>query len=152
MSSMISLQAPVPVRNVITSPVVSVSSSPSVPASTNAVPPPKKAGISSAPACPDVIHCQEMYIKTDTEAHVDICSEKSNSVSCSTFTSYVERENFSREGKKVFNVRRSNLVKDVLAKYKLFFRDGITPIHVKFVEDPNAIDAGGPLREMFTLF
>ena len=54
--------------------------------------------------------------------------------------------------KKVFNVRRSNLVKDVLAKCKLFYRDGITPIHVKFVEDPNTIDAGRTLREMFTLF
>ena len=36
--------------------------------------------------------------------------------------------------------------------YKLFFRDDITPIQVKFVEDSNTIDAGGPLREMFTLF
>ena len=50
------------------------------------------------------------------------------------------------------DVRRFNLVKDVLAKRKLFFRDGITPIHVKFVEDQSTIDAGGPLREMFTLF
>ena len=55
----------------------------------------------------------------------------------------VEREIFSSKDKKVFNVRRSNLVKDVLAKCKLFFRDGIKPIHVKFVEDPNTIDAGG---------
>ena len=43
-------------------------------------------------------------------------------------------------------------VKDILAKFKLFFRDGITLIHVKFVEDSNTIDAGGQLREMFTLF
>ena len=49
-------------------------------------------------------------------------------------------------------VRRSNLVKDVLTKYKLFFRDGITPIHVKFAQDLDTIDAGGPLREMFALF
>ena len=43
-------------------------------------------------------------------------------------------------------------IKDVLIKCKLFFRGCTTPIHVKFVEDPNTIDAGGPLREMFTLF
>ena len=64
----------------------------------------------------------------------------------------VEREIFSSKDKKVFNVRRSNLVKDILAKFKLFFRDGITRIHVKFVEDSNTTDAGGQLREMFTLF
>ena len=64
----------------------------------------------------------------------------------------VEREIFSSKDKKVFNVRRSNLVKDILAKFKLFFRDGITLIHVKFVEDSNTTDAGGQLREMFTLF
>ena len=138
---------------------VSVSSSPSVPAST--VPPLKDASIYTKPAFPNVIHsipshkcpiCKEMYVETDIEAHVDICLEKSNSVSCSSFSSFVKRENFSSKDKKVFNVRRSNLVKDALAKRKLFFRDGITPIHVKFVEDPNTIDADGSLREMFTLF
>ena len=66
-----------------------------------------------------------MYIETDIEA------------------SFAERENFSRKDKKVLNVRRSNLVKDALAKCKLFFQGGIKPIPVKFVEDPNTIDAGG---------
>ena len=80
---------------------------------------------------------------------MEICLEKLNSVSCSSFESFAERENFFSKDKKVFNVRRSNLVKDVLAKCKLFFRDGITPIHVKFVEDPNTIDAGGPLTYSF---
>ena len=160
-SSMIPFEAPVPVTNVIASPVVSVSSSQSVPASTNAVPPLKNANISTTPASPVAIHsilsnkcpiCKEMYIETDIEAHLDICLEKTNAVSYSSFTSSVERENFSRKHKKVLNVRRSNSVKDVLAKCKLFFRDSITPIHVKFVEDPNTTDAGEPLREMFTLF
>ena len=127
----------------------------------HAVPPLKDKSIYTTPASTDVIHsipshkcpiCKEMYVETDIEAHVDICLEKSNSVSCSSFASFVERENFSSKDKKVFNVRRSNLVKDVLAKCKLFFRDGITPIYVKFAEDPNTIDAGGPLREIFTLF
>ena len=49
-------------------------------------------------------------------------------------------------------LRRSNLVKDVLTKYKLFFQDSITPILAKFAQELDAIDAGGPLREMFTLF
>ena len=49
-------------------------------------------------------------------------------------------------------LRRSNLVKDVLTKYKLFFQDSITPILAKFAQDLDAIDAGGPLRVMFTLF
>ena len=160
-SSMIPFEAPVPVTNVIPSPAVSVSSPQSFPATTNAVPLLKNASISTTPASPDVIHsipshkcliCKEMYIETDIETHVDICLEKTNSVSYSSFTSFVERENFSRKDKKVFTVRRSNLVKDVLAKCKLFFRDDITPIHVKFVEDLNTIDAGGPLRELFTLF
>ena len=160
-SSMIAFETPVPTTNVLPSPVVSVSSSPSVPTSTNTVPSLKDASIYTKPVSPDVIHsipshkcpiCKEMYVETDIEAHVDICLEKSNSVSCSSFSSFVKREHFSSKDKKVFNVRRSNLVKDVLAKCKLFYRDGITPIHVKFVEDPNTIDAGGPLREMFTLF
>ena len=93
-----------------------------------------------------------MYVETDIEAHVDICLEKYNYLPCSNFASFAEREDFSSKDKKVFNVWRSNLVKDVLAKCKLFFRDGITPTYVKFVEDPNAIDAGWPLIEMFTLF
>ena len=89
-----------------------------------------------------------MYIKTDIEAHVDICLEKTSSLSYSSFTRFVERENCSRQDKKVFTFRRSNLVKDVLAKCKLLFRDCITPIHVKFVEDPNTVDAGEPLRDI----
>ena len=149
---MIAFETPVPTTNVLPSPAVSVSSSPSVPASTNAVPPLKDASIYTKPAFSDVIHsipshkcpiCKEMYVKTDIEAHVDICLEKSNSVSSSIFASFVQRKHFCSKDKKVFNVRRSNLVKDVLAKCKLFFRDGIKPIHVKFVEDPNTIDAGG---------
>ena len=81
---------------------VSVSSSPSVPAST--VPPLKDASIYTKPAFPNVIHsipshkcpiCKEMYVETDIEAHVDICLEESNSVSCSSFSSFVKRENFS---------------------------------------------------------
>ena len=150
---MIAFETPVPTTNVLPSPAVSVSSSPSVPASTNAVPPLKNASIYTTPASPDVIHsiplhkfpiCKEIYVESDIEAHVDICLEKSNSVTCSSFASFVDRENFSSKDKKVFNVRRSNLVQYVLAKCKLFFRDGITPIDVKFVEDPNTIDAGGP--------
>ena len=93
-----------------------------------------------------------MYLETDIEAHVDICVEKPNSASCSSFASFLERENYSTKDKKVFNVQRSNLARDVLAKCKLLFRDGTTPIHVKFVEDPNRIDAGRSLREMFLLF
>ena len=157
-SSMIAFETPVPTTNVLPSPAVSVSSSPSVPASTNAVPPLKDASIYTKPAFSDVIHsipshkcpiCKEMYVKTDIEAHVDICLEISNSVSSSIFASFVQRKHFSSKDKKVFNVRRSNLVKDVLAKCKLFFRDSITPIHVKFVEDPNTTDAGGPLTHSF---
>ena len=144
-SSMIVFETPVPTTNVLPSPAVSVSSSPSVPASTNAVPPLKDASIYTKPAFSDVIHsipshkcpiCKEMYVKTDIEAHVDICLEKSNSVSSSIFASFVQRKHFCSKDKKVFNVRRSNLVKDVLAKCKLFFRDRIIPIHAKFVEDP----------------
>ena len=73
-------------------------------------------------------------------------------MSYSSFASFVKRETFSSKDNKVFNVRRSNFIKDVLVKCKLFFRGRTTPMHVKFVEDPNTIDAGGPLREMFTLF
>ena len=150
-------ETPVPVTNVILSPTVSVSSSQSVPASTN---PLKNASISTTPASPVVIHsipshkCQiykETYIETDIEVHLDTCLEKTNYLSYSSFKSFMEREKFSRKGKKVLTVQRSNLVKDVLAKCKLFLQDSITPLDVKFVEDPNAIDAGGPLREMFTL-
>ena len=160
-SSMIVFETPVPTTNVLPSPAVSVSSSPSVPASTNAVPPLKDASIYTKPAFSDVIHsipshkcpiCKEMYLETDIEARVDICLEKSNSVSCSSLAIFVEREIFSSKDKKLFNFRRSNLVKDVLAKCKLLFRDSITPILVKFVEYPNTIHAGGPLREMFSLF
>ena len=159
--SMIAFEWLVPTTNMLLSPAVSVSSSPSVPASTNAVPPLKDVSIYTTPASPDVIHsipshkcpiCKEMYVETDIEAHVDICLEKYNSVSCSSFASFAETENFSNKDKTLFNVQRCNLVKDVLAKCKLFFWDDITPIHVKFVEDPNTIDAGGSLREMFTLF
>ena len=154
-----SFEAPVPVTNVILSPAVSVSSSQSVPASTN---PLKNASISTTPASPVVIHSipshkcpiyKETYIETDIEAHVDTCLEKINYVSYSSFKSFMEREKFSRnrKGKKVLNVQRSNLVKDVLAKCKLLLQDSITPLDVKFVEDPNTIDVGGPLREMFTV-
>ena len=150
-------ETPVPVTNVILSPTVSVSSSQSVPASTN---PLKNASISTMPASPFVIHSisshkcpiyKEMYIETDIEAHVDTCLEKTNYVSYSSFKSFIEREKFSRKGKKVLNVQRSNLVKDVLSKCKLFLQDSITALDIKFVDDPNTIDAGGPLREMFTL-
>ena len=129
-SSVIVFETPVPTTNVLRSPAVLVSSSPSVPASTNAVPPSKDASIYTKPAFPDVIHsilshkcsiCKEMFVGTDIEAHVDICLEKSNSISCSSFANLVKRENFSSKDKKVFNVRRSHLVKDVLAKYNLFF-------------------------------
>ena len=154
-SSMIAFETPVPTTNVLPSPAVSLSPSPSVPASTNAVPPLKDASIYTTPASPDTIHSIPSHkcpicIETDIEAHMDICLEKFNSVSCSSFASFVERENFSIKDKKVFNARRNNSVKDVLAKCELFFRDGIAPIHVKYVEDPNTID--DPLREMFTLF
>ena len=150
-------EAPVPVANLILSPAVSVSSSQSVSARTN---PLKNASISTTPASPVVIHSipshkcpiyKEMYIETDIEAHVDTCLEKTNYGSYSNFKSFMKREKFSRKGKKVLNVQRSNLVKDVLAKCKLFLQESITPLDVKFVEDPNTIDAGGPLREMFTL-
>ena len=52
-----------------------------------------------------------------------------------------------------FVVRRNNLVKDVMKKLKLFFGDdkAIRPIKVEFVGEP-AVDDGGPLREMFSLF
>ena len=93
-------------------------------------------------------------------------------MSYSSFTSFVKIKIFPRKDKTVFNpfmhnaikwpyfknlavwvtVRRSNLVKDELTKYKLFFPDGITPIHVKFAQDLDTIDACGPLREMFALF
>ena len=125
LSSMIPFEALVPVTNVIPSPAVSVSSSQSVPVSINAVSPLKNASISTTPASPVVIHsipshkcpiCKEMYIATDIEEHVDICLEKTNSVSYISFTSFAEIENFSPKDKKVVNVRRSNLVKDVLAK------------------------------------
>ena len=160
-SSMIPFEAPVPVTNVIPSPAVSISSSQSVPASINAVPRLKNASISTRPASSVVIHaipshkcpiCKEMYIKTDIEAHVDIFLEKTNSMSYNSFTSFAEKENFSRKDKKVLNVRRNNLVKDVLGKCKLFFREGITPIHVTFVQDPNTIDAVELLRDMFKLY
>ena len=67
---------------------------------------------------------------------MDISLEKSNSVSCSSFASFVEKETFSSKGKTVFNVRRSNFVEDVLAKCELLFREDITPTYVKFLEDP----------------
>ena len=41
-----------------------------------------------------------MFIETDVEAHAHICLEKNNFVSYSSFTSFVERENFSRKDKK----------------------------------------------------
>ena len=106
---MIAFETPVPTTNVLPSPAVSVSSSPSVPASTNAVPPLKDASIYTKSASPDVIHsilshkcpiCKEMFVETDIEAHVDICLEKSSSVSCSSFASFVKRENFSSKAKK----------------------------------------------------
>ena len=108
-------EAPVPVKNVIPSPAVSVPSSPSVPASTNAVPSIKNTSISTTPASPGITHfvpsykcpiCKEIYIETNIEGHVNIDLEKTNSVSYSSFTSFVERETFSRKDKKVFNVRR----------------------------------------------
>ena len=111
--SMIAFETPVPTTNVLPSPAVSVSSSPSVPASTNAVPPLKDASIYTTPASPDVIHsipshkcpiCKEINVETDIEVHVDICLEKSNSASCSSFASFAERENFSSKDKKVFNI------------------------------------------------
>ena len=79
--SMITFETPVPMTNVIPSPAVSVSSSLSVPASTNAVPPLKDASIFNTPASPDFIHsipshkcpiCKEVYMETD----IDICLEK----------------------------------------------------------------------------
>ena len=112
-SSMIAFERTVPTANVLSSPVVLVSSFPSVPPSTNAVPPLKDASIYTKPASPDAIHsisshkcpiCKEMYVETDIEAHVDICLEKSNSVSCSSFAIFVERENLSSKDNKVFNV------------------------------------------------
>ena len=36
-----------------------------------------------------------MYIETDIDEHVDICLEKSNSASCSSFASFVKRKKFS---------------------------------------------------------
>ena len=36
-----------------------------------------------------------MYIETDIEEHVDICLEKSNSASCSSFASFVKRKKTS---------------------------------------------------------
>ena len=103
-SSMIAFETPVSTTNGLPSPAVSVSSSPSASASTNTVPLLKDASIYTKPASPDVIPsipshkcpiCKEMHVETDIEAHVDICLEKSNSVSCSSFSSLVKRENFS---------------------------------------------------------
>lgn len=51
-----------------------------------------------------------------------------------------------------FVIRRSHLTKDVLKKLELFFKhDPLKPITVEFIGE-EAIDEGGPLRELFTSF
>ena len=51
-----------------------------------------------------------------------------------------------------FVIRRNHLTKDVLKKLELFFKnDSLKPITVEFVGE-EAIDEGGPLRELFTSF
>lgn len=51
-----------------------------------------------------------------------------------------------------FVIRRSNVVRDVMKKMAIFFsEDPIKPITVEFVGE-EAVDEGGPLRELFTAF
>ena len=97
-SSMIAFESPAPTTKVLPSPAFSVSSCPSVPASTNAVPPLKDVSIYIKPASPDVIH--------------SIPSHKF--VNCS-FETTLHR-----------------------------YMTNLLRIQIQ--------DAGGPLREMFTLF
>ena len=44
-----------------------------------------------------------------------------------------------------------NLLKVTIVTYSYPW-DDITPMHVKFVENPNTIDAAGPLRDICSLF
>ena len=51
-----------------------------------------------------------------------------------------------------FVIRRNNVVRDVMKKMAIFFsEDTIQPITVEFVGE-EAVDEGGPLRELFTAF
>ena len=51
-----------------------------------------------------------------------------------------------------FAIRRNNVVDDVMRKMNMFFKNSvIKPITVEFVGE-EAIDDGGPLRELYTIF
>ena len=51
-----------------------------------------------------------------------------------------------------FVIRRNNVVDDVMRKMNMFFKNSvIKSITVEFV-DEEAIDDGGPLRELYTIF
>ena len=51
-----------------------------------------------------------------------------------------------------FIIRRNNVVDDVMRKMNMFFKNSvIKSITVEFV-DEEAIDDGGPLRELYTIF
>ena len=50
-----------------------------------------------------------------------------------------------------FFIRRNNIVDDVMRKMNMFFKNTfIKPITVEFVCE-EAIDDGGPLRELYTI-
>jgi len=63
-----------------------------------------------------------------------------------------QRDKFMCENHVKFVVRRSNVFGDVMKKLETFFSaDEIRPIKVEFVGE-GAVDDGGPLRELFTVF
>ena len=69
----------------------------------------------------------------------------------------VLRSKFSNNGEKQeFTIRRRRIVNDVLSKTKLFFEDKpLAPIKADFVSyssTESAVDDGGPMRELATLF
>ena len=113
-----------------------------------------------------------MFSNEETAEHANVCAETKFEESANskeekeqvskdlqTFQNLVDQQKplsskfmVSSDESVKFAIRRNNVVDDVMRKMNMFFKNSvIKPITVEFVGE-EAIDDGGPLRELYTIF
>ena len=116
--------------------------------------------------------CSQMFSNEEIAEHPNVCAEakfeesanskeekEQPSEDLQTFQNLADQQKsfsckfmMSSDESVKFVIRRNNVVDDVMRKMNMFFKNSvIKPITVEFVGE-EAIDDGGPLRELYTIF
>ena len=128
-----------------------------------------KKPLNSETNCPA---CSQMFFNEEVAEHANRCAEakfeesanseeekEQSSEDLQTFQNLADQQKLlsskfmmSSDESVKFVIRRNNVVDDVMRKMNMFFKNSvIKPITVEFVGE-EAIDDGGPLRELYTIF